>query len=117
MEFKEFNYIKDGERFILCEGDDWIGDPNVYELWFMVDVTDVDERMCTLHSHGKKEFVEKHYNKYVSKMKEHGFDDMAKDIIMMDVSKLELSEINKCITCSGYVSKFVKALNNGEQQT
>lgn len=117
MGYKEFKYIKDGERFIFCEGDEWIGDPNVYELYFMVDVADLDQNMCTLLKHGKKELVEKKYNAYISSLKAGGLDDMIKDVMMIDVSKLELDEINKCITNSGYISKIVKALKDGEEQS
>ncbi len=108
MEYEEFKYIKEGDQFIWCEGEERLHISD--NLWFFVDTAHLDDHMCTLHSHGSKENIEKRYNDFVGKMRNTGNDDMAADVMMIDVSKLDIEEINKCISITGYVSKFVKAI-------
>ena len=113
--FKEMKYIMDGTRFILCEVKtngkeeqiEWIGNPNIYELCFLVSC---DDDMCTIYKHGEKSQVLKQYDDVMKKYLDAGFDDIAKDLKVIDVTNIPLEEINKCLSITGYVSKIVKLL-------
>lgn len=82
-------------------------------LWFLVDVTDADGGMCTMLGHGGKKNVNARYDRLHQAYKESNHPEMTDDLLMIDMSGIDLEEINKCINITGYISKFVKAVQDG----
>ena len=108
MAYKEFQYIKEDGQFIWREGEERLCTHDT--LFFFIDT-----EPPILLSHGSKEAIGKKYDDYVEKMKVAGYDDMAREVMMIDVSKLDIEEINKCINNSGYINKFIKAIKDGHE--
>lgn len=108
---KEFRYIKENGKFVWCHGDEKLHYSD--DLWFLVDVTDADVGMCTMLGHGGKKNVNARYDRLHQAYKESNHPEMTDDLLMIDMSGIDLEEINKCINITGYISKFVKAVQDG----
>lgn len=76
----------------------------------------LDAKEGVLHKHGKPEFVLKWYISTRNKLIQNNFDEMANDLIYLEGS-FDVEEINKCISCSGYVLTFYKNLIASAKKT
>lgn len=99
--------LSDGTYYLMDEYDNIV--TGMREIWMMIDI-----REHIIHCHGSKEGVEKRFNKF---QKQLGSADVIaehqaltlqirQDIVMLEVTKLPLEEINHALASSGYI-KFV----------
>lgn len=72
-----------------------------------------DSESGTLHKHGRPEQVTQWYNTARNKFISAGFDDMANSLILIE-GTFPVEEVNKCISCSGYISVFYKKLQDNQ---
>lgn len=75
-----------------------------------------DKESGTLHKHGIPEYVSKWYFESRKKFIDAGFQDMADDLIMIQ-GAFPVEELNKCLSTTGYISKFWKKLQENQIQS
>lgn len=90
----KFHLISDGESIVISD-----------TLWMLISV---DEHMCTVHKHGNKEFVLGQLERMSKAFADANMKKYAEELKAFDVSNIDLEEVNKCLSITGYVSKVYK---------
>lgn len=75
-----------------------------------------DKESGTLHKHGIPANVEQWYVNARKKFIDGGFPEMAEDLIMIQ-GAFPVEELNKCLSTTGYISKFWKDLQENKIQS
>ena len=65
----------------------------------------VDKSSGTMLKHGSYYNVEARFIAIQDSYRTHGMPDMADDIVLLDVSDVDIEEINKCLSITGYAKK------------
>ena len=98
-----------GSRYVLHDGDDPIGAP----------LTEVavcfDKENGILHKHGNHEMVSHWYQNSRKKLIEGGAGFMADDLMVI-CGPIELEELNRMLTTSGYCKRYMEKLNTGDHE-
>lgn len=101
---------KDGSYYLMDEYDTLIA--GMDEIWMMLDIED-----GVIHKHGSHKNTKKHYDHFQAKLRDAAKDGtgdtevlrhMADCMIMLDVTKIPLNELNHAIASSGYIKTLLK---------
>jgi len=107
-----WHYIKTPDnKFQLIDSDgEKIAEP-IEKLSFLIDA---NEETSTLLKHGDHDKVEIKLKSYDKAYRDAGLTDMANDLMLIDVSNVDLEEVNKCIAITGYINNFIRAIKNSQ---
>ncbi len=100
-----FGYSKENNRYVLHDGERTVmttsGDcvALAYSVYLYGDGT----TQGTLHKHGDPEHVKKWYDNAVASYKNAGFHEMAASLFYLE-GPLEVGELNRCLSTTGYVA-------------
>lgn len=103
----ELNYQLNCSDYVLHEGDKPIrAITQEVALAF-------DRESGTLHKHGAPEMVQNWFSKTRSRLIDCGFQNMADDLVLI-TGRFPVEELNKCLSCSGYVLRMYENLQEGK---
>lgn len=102
--------LSDGTYYLMDEHDNIV--TGMQEIWMMIDI-----REHIIFRHGSHDSVKKKYDEFQDKLRGGAKTElnpetkalslrMCDDLVMLDVTKLPLEEINHALAASGYI-KFV----------
>jgi len=105
----------DGTFFLKDEHDNII--LGTQSIWMMLDIED-----HIIHKHGQEEFIKKAYDGFQTKIRAHAAEElnpekkamlinMADTMIMLDVTKIPLEELNHALASSGYIGRLLTKYN------
>jgi len=97
-------YIHKNNKYSFISADEGIITREIDEVAIAFD-----KETWTLHKHGRKEYVEKWFNKTIKIFKKAGFIDMANNMVMIS-GKFPVEELNRCLDTTGYIQIMCKKL-------
>lgn len=72
----------------------------------------LDKESFTRHKVGDPEKVKAWYDKAVKAYRDHGFGEMADDLVLIQ-GRFTLEDLDRVMSCSGYAAMLYKQLNEG----
>lgn len=76
----------------------------------------IDAENGVLHKHGIPAVVGRWHYMTANRLREHGFDDMAKSMVVIQ-GRFTLEELNRCLSTSGYALKLLNSIKDGSVVT
>ena len=98
--------IRNGEYYLM-DGDNILHVSEEIAIGFTYDPV---EKTGVMHKHGRPEFVEKWADETRKVYHDAGYHDMANEIMIIK-GKLNIHELNKIISITGYIGKYYQRMH------
>lgn len=101
--------IVDGHFDLLDENKEVI--TTVDSIWLIVDVDSKDIHRSFIQKHGSKENIQKRYDEMQTELRVKVLGDvgreMADELVMMEVTRIPLEEINHALAAMNYIARIM----------
>lgn len=89
----------------------------VSNIWFLIGKGELDGKpFHTLHRHGNKGGVTKRMEEMQKQYRQNGLEDIADDLVLIEVTNLDIETINKCLNNTGFVTTVVEQFEQNIQE-